>query len=102
MGKNGKYAFHKVIGAEIFELMVQATTAISMAGFLDWSTLRGYFALIAANCIIFGFCMLLPEQRIKPSAFVAFDVVFGEHRACEAVMPLRKRHCSPGTNLPLH
>jgi hypothetical protein len=74
----GKYSLLLVIGAEVFELMVQATNANFMAGYLDWPALSFYSTLISTNCIVFGSCMLSNERFVGPSVVITVDVVMGE------------------------
>ena len=48
----GRYSLLLVIGAEVFEFMVQSANANSMAGYLDWPALSFYATLISptASC----------------------------------------------------
>ncbi|GMI53358.1 hypothetical protein TeGR_g8605 [Tetraparma gracilis] len=71
----GRYSLLLVIGAEVFELMVQATNANSMAGYVDWPALSFYGTLISVNCILFGICMLSDERFISESVVITVDVV---------------------------
>ncbi|GMI54081.1 hypothetical protein TeGR_g10254, partial [Tetraparma gracilis] len=71
----GKYSLLLVIGAEVFELMVQATNANFMAGYLPWPALSFYGTLISTNCILFGVCMLSDERFISESVVITVDVI---------------------------
>ncbi|GMI40457.1 hypothetical protein TeGR_g3449 [Tetraparma gracilis] len=71
----GKYSLLLVIGAEVFELMVQAANANSMAGYLDWPALSFYGTLISTNCILFGICMLSDERFVSQSVVITVDVI---------------------------
>ncbi|GMI19178.1 hypothetical protein TeGR_g2222 [Tetraparma gracilis] len=70
-----KYSLLLVIGAEVFELMVQASNANSMAGYLDWPALSFYGTLISTNCILFGICMLSDERFVSQSVIITVDVI---------------------------
>ena len=80
----GKYSLLLVIGAEVFEFMVQSANANSMAGYLDWPALSFYATLISTNCILFGICMLSDERFVSPSVIITVDVIMGEPCASEA------------------
>ena len=80
----GKYSLLLVIGAEVFELMVQAANANSMAGYLDWPALSFYGTLISTNFIMFGICMLSDERFVSQSVIITIDVIMGEPRASDA------------------
>jgi hypothetical protein len=79
-----KYSLLIVIGAEVFELVVQASNANFMAGHLDWPDLSFYGTLISVNCILFGICMLSDERFVSQSVIITVDVVMGESRASDA------------------
>jgi hypothetical protein len=72
-----KYSLLLVIGAEVFELMVQSANANSMAGFLDWPALSFYGTLVSTNCILFGICMLADERFASQSVIITVDVIMG-------------------------
>ena len=80
----GRYSLLLVIGAEVFEFMVQSANANSMAGYLDWPTLSFYGTLVSVNCILFGICMLSDERFVSQSVIITVDVVMGESRASDA------------------
>ncbi|GMI24835.1 hypothetical protein TeGR_g6113 [Tetraparma gracilis] len=71
----GKYSLLLIIGAEVFELTVQAANANFMAGSLDWPALSFYGTLISTNCIVFGICMLSDERFVSDSVIITVDVV---------------------------
>ncbi|GMI32024.1 hypothetical protein TeGR_g5082, partial [Tetraparma gracilis] len=71
----GKYSLLLIIGPEVFELMVQATNANRMAGYVDWPALSFYGTLISINCILFGVCMLSDERFVSDSVIITVDVV---------------------------
>ncbi|GMI41460.1 hypothetical protein TeGR_g5044, partial [Tetraparma gracilis] len=71
----GRYSLLLVIGAEVFEIVVQFTNANSMAGYLDWPALSFYGTLVSTNCIMFGICMLSDERFVSPPVVITVDVV---------------------------
>ncbi|GMI26831.1 hypothetical protein TeGR_g8519 [Tetraparma gracilis] len=71
----GRYSLLLVIGAEVFEFMVQSANANSMAGYLDWPALSFYATLISTNCILFGICMLSDERFVSQSVVITVDVI---------------------------
>jgi hypothetical protein len=77
VGKNGKYAFLKVVATEVIEFTTQTYSANAMAGYTDWHVLSVYLALLCANSLVFGLCMILPEQFISTSAIITVEVLFG-------------------------
>ncbi|GMI57314.1 hypothetical protein TeGR_g12504, partial [Tetraparma gracilis] len=71
----GKYSILLIIGPEVFELMVQATNANRMAGYVDWPALSVYGTLISINCILFGVCMLSDARIVGESVIITVDVI---------------------------
>jgi hypothetical protein len=75
----GRYSLLLVIGAEVFEFMVQTANANGLAKYLDWGRfVQVYGNLIFANCLVFGICLLTPERYIPPSALITIDVIIGK------------------------
>ncbi|GMI50282.1 hypothetical protein TeGR_g3670, partial [Tetraparma gracilis] len=72
---DGKYSLLVVIGAEIFEFLVQSYNADVLARYQKWTILRNYGTLIFANFTIFGICMLSDERFVSAALIITIDVV---------------------------
>ncbi|GMI33994.1 hypothetical protein TeGR_g2719, partial [Tetraparma gracilis] len=73
----GRYSLVVVISAELFELVVQATNANTLAKYLDWSVMQLYGNVIFVNFLLFGICLMAPERLISSSTMITVDVVIG-------------------------
>ncbi|GMI27400.1 hypothetical protein TeGR_g5264 [Tetraparma gracilis] len=71
----GKFSILVVIGAEVFEFMVQSYNANNLAKFLDWSALSLYATIISVNFTIVGLCLLVPERFVPSSTLITIDVI---------------------------
>lgn len=79
----GKYSIVLVVGIELVEFVTQSTSASRLARHLDWKYLGAYVQLIAGNALLFGVCLIVPEQYMSTSGMVAVDVIIGESARCE-------------------
>ncbi|GMI33858.1 hypothetical protein TeGR_g2266, partial [Tetraparma gracilis] len=71
----GKYSIVLVVGIELVEFVTQSTSASRLARHLDWKYLGAYVQLIAGNALLFGVCLIVPEQYMSISGMVAVDVI---------------------------
>ena len=80
----GKYSIVLIVVQELVEFVTQTTNASQLARYLDWKTLGFYVNIIAANSVLFGVCLIVPERFVDESGMVAVDVLIGEQRAKRA------------------
>ncbi|GMI27667.1 hypothetical protein TeGR_g2832 [Tetraparma gracilis] len=71
----GRYSIVLIVGIELVEFMTQTTNASRLARYLDWDTLGFYVNIIAANSVLFGVCLVVPERFVDESGMVAVDVL---------------------------
>jgi hypothetical protein len=80
----GRYSIVLIVCIEVVEFVTQTTNASQLARYLDWETLGFYVNIIAANSVLFGVCLIVPERFVDESGMVAVDVLIGEQRAPRA------------------
>jgi hypothetical protein len=93
----GKYSIVYVVGVEVVEFVTQSNSASRLAPHLDWKYLGAYVQLIAGNALLFGVCLIVPEQYMNTSGMVAVDVVIGECARCKRS---ERRTRRPGRGKP--
>ncbi|GMI24037.1 hypothetical protein TeGR_g11498, partial [Tetraparma gracilis] len=71
----GKYSIVLIVCIELVEFVTQTTNASQLARYLDWKTLGFYVNIIAANSVLFGVCLIVPERFVDESGMVAVDVL---------------------------
>ncbi|GMI34892.1 hypothetical protein TeGR_g1821 [Tetraparma gracilis] len=71
----GRYSIVLIVCIEVVEFVTQTTNASQLARYLDWETLGFYVNIIAANSVLFGVCLIVPERFVDESGMVAVDVL---------------------------